>query len=46
MGAFGEQLTATELAAIITYERNAWGNNKGDSIQPAEIVSFKQAQGE
>ena len=46
MAAFGEQLTPTELAAIITYERNAWGNNKGDSIQPAEIVSFKQAQGE
>jgi len=46
MAAFGEQLTPTELAAIITYERNAWGNDKGDSIQPAEIVSFKQAQGE
>ncbi|MBL4798631.1 MAG: cytochrome c oxidase subunit II [Oleispira sp.] len=46
MAAFGEQLTPTELAAIITYERNAWGNNKGDSIQPAEIVSLKQAQGE
>ncbi len=46
MSAFGEQLTPTELAAIITYERNAWGNDKGDSIQPAEIVSFKQAQGQ
>ena len=46
MAAFGEQLTPTELAAIITYERNAWGNDKGDSIQPAEIVSFKQAQGQ
>ena len=46
MAAFGEQLTPTELAAIITYERNAWGNDTGDSIQPAEIVSFKQAQGE
>ena len=46
MAAFGEQLTPTELAAIITYERNAWGNDKGDSIQPAEIVSFKQAEGQ
>ena len=46
MAAFGEQLTPTELAAIITYERNAWGNDTGDSIQPAEIVSFKQAQGQ
>jgi cytochrome c oxidase subunit 2 len=46
MAAFGEQLTPTEIAAIVTYERNAWGNDKGDSIQPAEIVSFKQAQGQ
>jgi cytochrome c oxidase subunit 2 len=46
MAAFGEQLTPTEIAAIVTYERNAWDNNKGDSIQPAEIVSFKQAQGQ
>ena len=46
MAAFGDQLTPTELAAIITYERNAWGNDKGDSIQGAEIVSFKQAQGQ
>lgn len=46
MSAFGEQLTPTEIAAIITYERNAWENNTGDYIQPAEIVSFKQAQGQ
>jgi cytochrome c oxidase subunit 2 len=46
MAAFGEQLTPTEIAAIVTYERNAWDNNIGDSIQPAEIVNFKQAQGQ
>lgn len=37
MQAFGAQLNAAELAAVITYERNAWGNNRGDMIQPAEI---------
>lgn len=37
MQAFGKQLTAAELAAVITYERNAWGNNTGDSVQIADI---------
>ncbi len=37
MQAFASQLNAAELAAVITYERNAWGNNKGDMIQPGEI---------
>lgn len=30
-----------ELAAIVTYERNAWDNNTGDVVQPADI---KQAR--
>jgi cytochrome c oxidase subunit 2 len=46
MSAFGEQLTLTELAAIVTYERNAWGNETGDNIQAIDIANFKQAQGE
>lgn len=37
MQAFGKQLSAAELAAVITYERNAWGNNTGDLVQVAEI---------
>jgi cytochrome c oxidase subunit 2 len=44
MQAFGVQLDAAELAAIITYERNAWGNNKGDMIQPKEILALQAAQ--
>ena len=27
MQAFANQLNEAELAAVITYERNAWGNN-------------------
>ncbi len=41
MGAFGAQLTDAEMAAVITYERNAWGNNTGDTVQPADIQAFK-----
>ncbi len=37
MQAFGKQLTAAELAAVITYERNAWGNDTGDLVQIADI---------
>jgi len=41
MAAFGPQLTDAELAAVITYERNAWGNDTGESVQPADIQAFK-----
>jgi cytochrome c oxidase subunit 2 len=37
MGAFGSQLTKTQIAAVVTYERNAWGNNTGDLVQPAAV---------
>ena len=37
MAAFSNQLTKTEIAAVVTYERNAWGNNTGDLVQPAAI---------
>ncbi|MDX5409849.1 MAG: cytochrome c oxidase subunit II [Thauera sp.] len=39
MQAFGKQLSAKELAAVITYERNAWGNAKGDMVQPADVAA-------
>ena len=37
MAAFGSQLTKTQIAAVVTYERNAWGNNTGDLVQPAAV---------
>jgi cytochrome c oxidase subunit 2 len=37
MPAFGEQLSDVEIAAVTTYERNAWGNNTGDEIQAKEV---------
>lgn len=44
MQAFGAQLSEADLAAIITYERNAWGNNTGEMISPKEIFDYKQNQ--
>jgi len=41
MQAFGEQINAVDLAAIITYERNAFGNNSGDMVQPADVAAAK-----
>jgi len=37
MASFAKQLSKKELAAVITYERNAWGNNTGDIVQPSQI---------
>lgn len=40
MAAFGAQLSDVEIAAIITYERNAWGNNVGDMVTPQDVRRF------
>lgn len=42
MQAFGAQLNAVDLAAVITYERNAWGNDTGDSVSPQRITELQQ----
>jgi cytochrome c oxidase subunit 2 len=42
MAAFAAQLTDTEIAAVITYERNAWSNHTGDVIQPSEIKALRK----
>lgn len=41
MQAFGRQLSDVDLAAVITYERNAWNNRTGDVIQPGEIAALR-----
>ena len=41
MQAFRNTLSDIELAAVITFERNALGNGKGDMIQPAQIKSLR-----
>jgi len=42
MVAFGKQLSDTDIAAVITYERNSWGNNMGDMVQPAEVKAARK----
>lgn len=41
MAAFKVQLSDTDLAAVITYERNSFGNQVGDLVQPATIKSLR-----
>ena len=43
MAAFGKQLSDTDLAAVITYTRNAWSNSTGEMIAPSEIGAARAA---
>lgn len=42
MQAFGGILNDVDLAAVITYQRNAFGNNMGDMVQPIDIFNYKK----
>ena len=44
MQAFGDQLSEVDLAAVITYERNAWGNDTGEMVTPKEILEYKNRE--
>ncbi len=44
MQAFGGQLNEVDLAAVVTYQRNAFGNNMGDLVQPVDVYQFKKGQ--
>lgn len=37
MAAFGDRLDARDIAAALTYTRNAFGNQTGDLIQPEQV---------
>ncbi|WP_374144861.1 cytochrome c oxidase subunit II [Vibrio sp. NTOU-M3] len=41
MQAFANQLTEQEIAAVVTYQRNAFGNESGDTVQASDINAFK-----
>jgi cytochrome c oxidase subunit 2 len=41
MAGFGAMLSDQEMAAIITYQRNAWGNDTGDLVDPADIAAAR-----
>lgn len=41
MQAFKATLSDVDLAAVITFERNSFGNAQGDMIQPAQIKALR-----
>ena len=41
MQAFGPQLNDADIAALVTYERNALGNSVGDIAQPSDIKAAR-----
>jgi cytochrome c oxidase subunit 2 len=45
MAAFGKLLSDHDLAAVITFTRNAWGNRTGEAIQPAEVRAARGPAG-
>jgi cytochrome c oxidase subunit 2 len=42
MPAFGNQMSDTDIAAVITYTRNAWSNKTGDVTQSSEIKALRK----
>jgi cytochrome c oxidase subunit II len=38
---FGGQLDDLHIAAVVTYERNAFGNEVGDRVQPADVKAAR-----
>ncbi len=44
MQAFGGQLNDVDLAAVLTFQRNGFGNNMGEMIQPIDVFNYKQGQ--
>ncbi len=42
MQGFGSSLSDVDLAAVITYQRSAFGNQAGDILQPSHMRSLRQ----
>jgi cytochrome c oxidase subunit 2 len=40
MQAFAKQLSLKEVAGVITFKRNSWGNDTGEVIQPSQIQAY------
>ena len=44
MQSFADQLSEVDIAAVVHYESNAWGNDVGDVTQPIDVLNYKQGQ--
>ncbi len=42
MQSFSAQLSDVDIAAVITFERNAWGNDTGETVTPKMIIDAKK----
>ena len=42
MPPFGKQLSLKEIAAVVTYERNAWDNDTGDVVQSEYVKAASE----
>jgi cytochrome c oxidase subunit 2 len=42
MVAWKNTLSVTDIAAVVTYERNAWGNHTGEAVQPSQVAAAKK----
>lgn len=46
MQSFSAQLSDVDIAAVITFERNAWGNDTGETVTPKMIIDAKKQEAE
>ena len=44
MQAFGRQLDPAQLASVVHYQRNAFGNDVGDMTQPQDVINISNGQ--
>jgi len=44
MPTWGPVLTDVQIASVITFERNSWGNHTGDILQPREVAAARNGQ--
>jgi len=41
MPAFAQQLSDADIAAVVTFERNSWGNKTGDTVQAKDVKAAR-----
>jgi cytochrome c oxidase subunit 2 len=41
MQAFKQTLSDADIAAVVTYERNSFGNRMGDLVQPSQVMALR-----
>jgi cytochrome c oxidase subunit 2 len=42
MVAWKNTLSDADIAAVVTFTRNSWGNKAGDALQPSEVLAARK----